>query len=44
MEMTGFGHQEDLIDSAMVAAGEKVYDDVRDQLTLAREQARQTVL
>lgn len=41
-ELTGFDHLEDLIDSAMVAAGEKVYD-VRDQLTLSREQARQSV-
>ncbi|CAM9440305.1 unnamed protein product [Ectocarpus fasciculatus] len=38
-ELTGFDHLEDLIDSAMAAVGEKVYD-VRDQLTLAREQAR----
>lgn len=35
-EMTGFDELEDLIDSAMVAAGEKVYDDVRDQLVCAR--------
>lgn len=35
-EMTGFDNLDDLIDSAMVAAGEKVYDNVRDQLILAR--------
>lgn len=31
-ELTGFDHLQDLFDSAMVTAGEKVYDDVRDQL------------
>lgn len=35
-EMTGFDHLEDLIDSAMVAAGEKIYDDVQDQLVPAQ--------
>jgi hypothetical protein len=35
-EMTGFDNLDDLIDSAMVAAGEKVYDNVRDQLIIAR--------
>ncbi|CAM9116693.1 unnamed protein product [Ectocarpus sp. 8 AP-2014] len=35
-ELTGFDNLHDLIDNAMMVAGEKVYDDVRDQLVGAR--------